>query len=116
MEKITASDVLNCDTSEAEVFLDLWEKMAKAYFFVPPTTSGSRRAYEIRHSMSFKCSAKNIYCGRTIKENGEIKRINNLKKTIKNIKEYASKCPIDELPLFINSKYKDEAAKRLAGT
>lgn len=131
MIKITASDVLNCNTYDAEEFLDLWVKMAKAASFVPPITSNSKRFYEIAHSMSLifqlgdttfvgniktECSAKTVYCSRNITENGEIKKINNLKMTIKKIKEYVSVCPKDELPLFINSKYKDTAAKRLAAT
>lgn len=81
-------------------FIVQWEKFANAYFWTPPQSAPSRRNYEKYHSRSidliiggFKieatinvdCSCRNIYVNRTLKINGEVKRITALKNILKTL-------------------------------
>lgn len=76
-------------------FITQWEKLANAYFWTPPSSASSRRSYEkyqsrelsipeigIDATIDVSCSCKNIYVTRTLKVNGELKRITALKKLL----------------------------------
>lgn len=79
-------------------FIDQWEKMARAYFWTPPSRASARRSYEKRQSDSIDitvdgiryqgtievtCSCKNIYVSRELLVDGAVKRITALKKIVK---------------------------------
>ena len=79
-------------------FIELWQKMAKCYFWTPPAGASSRRNYEKMNSESIDieingiryqgrivtdCSCKNVYCLRELLIDSETKRITHLKKLLK---------------------------------
>lgn len=126
--KICLEEALNFNFKSVSSFLDLWKKMEKCYFWTPPSNASNRRSYERMHSdeIEFKigsdvykgyintsCSSKNVYCNKDIYVNGEKKRITALKNIFKQARNYPDKCPKEELPLLINTVFKNKAIKRM---
>jgi hypothetical protein len=127
---VDTKEILLVDWDEVGVFLGMWRDTKSAFSWFSPSTKEAKKKMEDKYSMEIEfslegkkyrgeikssCSTPRVYTSKNFYADGERLTIRALTKIIGTVIQYVEEgCPIEEVPLYTNSYFKEEAIRRLS--